>query len=203
MCCEACCLPYTAVLVNRDLIMQLYRVDYDQCDEYIITCVICLDCIFTILACIDDSFENLRDIVDLLLSIIMSCALAQQESTLDVMTGEPTILGGYRKSDVQKQFGGPSAVQIAQQPPRNNYAPQTAAYGQPQASYGQAPPSNYGQAPPSNYGQPQAVRYGQAPPSNYGQPVAVNYGQAPPSNHGQPNYAQQAPQYGQSGVGYA
>merc|ERR1719382_556515 len=168
MCCEACCLPYVATLVNRDLIMQLYRIDYDPCDEYIITCVICLDCICTILACIDDSFENLRDIVDLLLSIIMSCALAQQESTLDVMTGEPTLLGGCHKSNVQKQFSSLSATQIVQQP-RNNFAQQPAAYGQ-----------------------PQTASYGQAPSPNYGQPVAVSYGQAPSSNYGQPNYAQQA-----------
>jgi len=179
MCFEACCFPYVATLVNRDLIMQLYRVGYDPYDEYIITCVICLDCICTILACIDDSFQDLRDIIDILLSIIMSCALAQQESTLDVMTGEPTLAGGYHKSDVQKQFTGPSTVQTVQQP-RNNYAPQAAAYGQ-----------------------PQAVSYGQAPSSNYGQPVAVRYGQAAPSNYGQPNYGQPAPQYGQSAVGYA
>jgi len=185
MCCEACCCPYVAVLTNRDLIMWKYEVDYDQCDEYIINCVLCLDCIFSILAIIDDSFRDLKDIIDLLLMIIMSCSLAQQESTLDVVTGEPTILGGNFKGDGQTQYSAN---------PTNDQA----AYGQqpnyPQPVY-QQPPVNYGQQP--NYAQPTP---------NYGQP---NYGQPAP-NYGQPNYGQPAANYNQgygnqpqSGVGFA
>jgi len=185
MCCESFCCPYSATLVNRDLIMMLYKVDFDPCDEYIITCVICLNCICTILACIDDSFENCKDITDILLAIIMSCSLAQQESTLDVMTGDPTTLGGNFTSSVEKQYSGNSAVQIGQHL-QNNYAPQEAAYGQPQAV---------------GYGQPQAVGYGQPQAVGYGQPVPQRYGQA--ATYGQPQYAQQPPQYGQGGVGFA
>lgn len=94
MACEACCCPYVAVLTNRDLIMYHYQINFDKCDEFIISCVICLDCIFGILAAIDDNFRNLKEIFDLLLMIIMSCSLAQQESTLDVVTGQPTLFGG-------------------------------------------------------------------------------------------------------------
>merc|ERR550534_1180113 len=42
LCCEVCCCPYLATLVNRDLVMYNYRVDFDQCDEFIISCVLCL-----------------------------------------------------------------------------------------------------------------------------------------------------------------
>jgi len=94
MACEACCCPYVAVLTNRDLIMYYYQVNFDKCDEFIISCVICLDCIFGILALIDDSFRNIKDIIEILLMIIMACSLAQQESTLDVATGTPTTFGG-------------------------------------------------------------------------------------------------------------
>jgi len=180
MCCEAWCCPYVAVLTNRDLIMYKYEVDFDPCDEFIITCVICLDCIFSILALIDDSFRDLRDIFELLLLIIMSCSLAQQESKLDVVTKEPTICGG--------NF-------IANHEMHENVTIET--YGQ-QPNYGQPqqPAVNYGQQP--NYGQPQkpAVNYGQQP--NYGQPP-VNYGQP---NYGQPNYGQPAPAYGNN-TGFA
>jgi len=94
MCCEAFCCPYIATLTNRDLIMYHYQVSFDKCDEFIITCTICLDCIFGILAIFDDSFRNLKDIFECLLMIIMSCSLAQQESTLDVATGMQTCCGG-------------------------------------------------------------------------------------------------------------
>jgi len=94
MACEACCCPTLAVLVNRDLIMYHYQINFDKCDEFIISCVICLDCIFSILALIDDSFRQIKDILDILLMVIMSCSLAQQESTLDVATGMPTTCGG-------------------------------------------------------------------------------------------------------------
>jgi len=94
LCCESCCCPELAVLTNRDLIMYHYQINFDQCDEFIISCVICLDCIFSCLAIIDDNFRNLKDLFDLLLMIIMSCSLAQQESTLDVVTGQPTVFGG-------------------------------------------------------------------------------------------------------------
>jgi len=100
MFCESCCCPYVATLVNRDLIMYNFYVDFDACDEFIINCVICLDCICTCLALIDESFRNLKDIVDLLLCLIMSCSLAQQESTMDVVTGEQTLIGGrYAQKD--------------------------------------------------------------------------------------------------------
>jgi len=94
MCCESFCCPYIATLANRDLIMYHYQVNFDKCDEMIISCVICLDCIFGILALIDENFRSIKDILDLLLMIIMSCSLAQQESTLDVATGNPTCCGG-------------------------------------------------------------------------------------------------------------
>jgi hypothetical protein len=104
LCCEACCCPYVATLANRDLIMYHYKVDFDACDEYIISCVVCLDCLCSILALIDDSFRDLKDIVDLLLLIIMSCSLAQQESMLDVVTGEPTTIGGNFKAETQENL---------------------------------------------------------------------------------------------------
>jgi len=195
MCCEACCCPYVAVLTNRDLIMWKYEVDYDACDEYIINCVICLDCIFTILAIIDDSFRDLKDIIDLLLMIIMSCSLAQQESTLDVVTGESTIFGGNFTGDGQTQYSGAATnnqVNYGQQPPVN-YAQQTANYGGQQPNYGGQQPNYGGQQP--NYGQPTA---------NYGQ---QSYG-APQQGYGHPaNYNAPAQGYGnqppQSGVGFA
>jgi len=203
MCCEACCCPYVAVLTNRDLIMWKYEVDYDACDEYIINCVICLDCIFTILAIIDDSFRDLRDIIDLLLMIIMSCSLAQQESTMDVVTGEPTCFGGNFTGDGQVQYSGAATnnqVDYGQQP---NYQ-QPSNYGQPPANYGQQP--NYGQ-PTANYGQPTAnygqPNYGQ---QGYGQPPATY--NAPQQSYGQPSYGQPAPAQGYGGqpknnVGFA
>lgn len=192
MCCESCCCPNLAVLTNRDLIMVHYEIDYDACDEYIINCVLCLNCICTILACISEQFEDLKDLVDLLLTIIMGCSLAQQESTLDVVTGEPTFCGG-------NFTGGNNAAQ-------GGYGQQQApaSYGQPTVNYGQAP-VNYGQSPAANYGQP---NYGQ-PQANYGQnnydaqPSGQNNYAAQPS--GQNNYAAQP--YGapaqQRGVGYA
>jgi len=94
MACESWCCTYVAALTNRDLIMYHYQIDFDACDEFIISCVICLDCIFTILAMIDDSFRALKDLMDLILMLIMSCSLAQQESTMDVVTGQPTMCGG-------------------------------------------------------------------------------------------------------------
>lgn len=176
MCCESCCCPYVATLTNRDLIMQHYEIDYDKCDEFIITFVICLDCLCSILAIIDDSFRDLKDLVDLLLAIIMSCSLAQQESTLDVVTGDPTMLGG--------NFVGEGAKQVSD----NN-----------QDTYGQQPsyPANYGQPnqPQPNYGQPQygqPVAYSAAPAQGYGHAApAQGYGQAQP--YGAP----------QNGVGFA
>jgi len=116
MCCEACCCPYVATLANRDLIMYHYHVDFDQCDEYIISCVICLDCILSILAIFDESFRNLKDLVDLLLLIIMSCSLAQQESTLDVATGNPTMLGGNFEGDKFAGHAAQGQPVYAQQP---------------------------------------------------------------------------------------
>jgi len=86
--------------VNRDLVMFNYRVDFDQCDEFIISCVICVDCVVGILAIFDDNFRTLKDLVDLLLLIIMSCSLAQQESQLDVVTGKDTCAGGNYASKV-------------------------------------------------------------------------------------------------------
>merc|ERR1719285_1365604 len=94
MCCEAFFCTYLAVVINRDLIMYHYQINLDPCDEYIINLCLCLNIIFGILAIIDDSFRNIKDILDLLLMIIMSCSLAQQESTLDVATGMPTTCGG-------------------------------------------------------------------------------------------------------------
>jgi len=119
LCCEACCCPYVATLANRDLIMYHYQVDFDACDEYIITFVICLDCICSILAIIDDSFRDLRDLVDLLVLIIMSCSLAQQESTLDVVTGEPTMFGGKFKGEVKQilPYGVEPVPKSNQEPP--------------------------------------------------------------------------------------
>lgn len=172
MCCEACCCPYVAVLTNRDLIMYLYQVDYDKCDEFIITCVICLDCIFSILAIIDDSFRELRDIIDLLLMVIMSCSLAQQESKLDVVTGQPTLLGGNFAGEYQK----PNPVSVEQ----TTYAQQP-NYGQPAVNYGQP-----------NYGQP---AYGAQP--NYGAPVQAQPYGAPVQ--AQPNYGAQQGYGGNTG----
>jgi len=94
MCLEALCCTYLAVIVNRDLIMYHYQINLDPCDEYIIDVCVCLNIIFGILALIDDNFRNIKDILDLLLMIIMACSLAQQESTLDVATGNPTLCGG-------------------------------------------------------------------------------------------------------------
>jgi len=112
LCCESCCCPYVATLANRDLIMYHYHVQWDACDEYIISCVICLDCILSILALIDESFRDLKDLADLLLCMIMSCSLAQQESTLDVVTGDPTVLGGKFEGKKQSaNFTGESASQ--------------------------------------------------------------------------------------------
>lgn len=201
MCCEACCCPYVAVLTNRDLIMWKYEVNYDKCDEYIINCVICLDCIFSILAIIDDSFRDLRDIIDLLLMIIMSCSLAQQESTLDVLIGEPTILGGnFTGGGGQKQYPTTAMTNQGAYGQQPNYGQPTANYGQQTASYAQ-PPVNYSQQP--YYGQP-TPNYGQPTP-NYGQP---SYGQ--PTGNTHPSYGQPATQqhpYGapnqQNGVGFA
>jgi len=79
--------------------MYNFRVNFDPVDEYIITCVICLDCIFGILAMFDESFRDLSDLVDLLLVMIMGCSLAQQESMLDVITATPTLVGGKFKPD--------------------------------------------------------------------------------------------------------
>jgi len=94
MCAEAYFCTYVAVITNRDLIMYHYQINLDPCDEYIINVCLCLNIIFSILAMIDDSFRNIKDILDLMLMIIMSCSLAQQESTLDVATGNPTTCGG-------------------------------------------------------------------------------------------------------------
>jgi len=79
--------------------MYNFTVNFDPVDEYIISCVICLDCIFGILAMFDESFRDMSDLVDLLLLIIMSCTLAQQESMLDVVTETPTLFGGKFKPD--------------------------------------------------------------------------------------------------------
>jgi len=191
MCCEACCLPYVAVLTNRDLIMWKYEVNYDPVDEYIINCVICLDCIFSILAIIDDSFRDLKDLIDLLLMIIMSCSLAQQESMLDVVTGESTILGGNFTGNAQKQHPGNTMnnqVAYGQQP---NHGQQPVNYGQPVVNY--SPQPNYVQPTP-NYGQ-QAPNYGQP---SYGQPAA-NYN-TPVQRYGNGPYGAPATQ---NGVGFA
>merc|ERR1712096_396060 len=64
-----------------------------------------LDCVLSILAIFDESFQDLSDLVDLLLLIIMSCSLAQQESMLDVVTQKPTIFGGKFKPDTTPQAG--------------------------------------------------------------------------------------------------
>lgn len=99
--CEACCCPYLATMVNRDLVMTFYQVDWDACDEYIITCALCVSCIVDIAVCISaivggptDELRALQDIVDLILCGIMSCSLAQQESQIDYATGVSTTLGG-------------------------------------------------------------------------------------------------------------
>jgi len=94
MCCEVCCCPYLATLVNRDLVLYNYRVDFDPCDEFIINCVLCLDCILGVVAIFDERFRALKDLVDLILLLIMSCSLAQQESQLDVVTQTDTCAGG-------------------------------------------------------------------------------------------------------------
>merc|ERR1719233_877787 len=99
--------------------MYHYQIDFDACDEYIISCVICLDCILGILVIFDESFRDLRDLVDLLLLIIMSCSLAQQESTLDVVTGEPTTLGGKFKGEAKQNlpYGVEPVPRCNQEPP--------------------------------------------------------------------------------------
>jgi len=81
--------------------MYNFTVNFDPVDEYIISCVICLDCIFGILAMFDESFRDLSDMIDLLLLIIMGCSLAQQESMLDVVTETPTLVGGKFRPDKQ------------------------------------------------------------------------------------------------------
>jgi hypothetical protein len=106
LCCEVWCCPYLATLVNRDLVMFNYRVDFDQCDEFIITCVVCMDCVVGILAAFDERFQALKDLVDLLLLIIMSCSLAQQESQLDVVTGVDTCTGGNYATKAGVSGGG-------------------------------------------------------------------------------------------------
>jgi len=111
LCCEVFCCTCLATLVNRDLIMYNYRVDFDPCDEYIISCVLCVDCIVNCLVIFDENFRNLKNLVDLLLLIIMSCSLAQQESQLDVETRTDTCVGGNYASKVGVRRGADVAYQ--------------------------------------------------------------------------------------------
>merc|ERR1711920_723308 len=95
---EACCLPFISSMVNRDYIMGHYRVKFDPCDEYLITCAAMLQCIVGILQCFMDVPDDIEDLVDLFTTCILSCALSQQEAEIDFQTGtkNPTcgFLGG-------------------------------------------------------------------------------------------------------------
>jgi len=131
LCCEVCCCPYLATLVNRNLIMYNYRVDYDQCDEFIISCVLCVDCVVGCLAAFDERFQSLKDLVDLILLIIMSCSLAQQESQLDVQTGTDTCTGGNYASKAGVSGGADGKYQRLP----NEGGPPTGGAGQGRVGY--------------------------------------------------------------------
>jgi len=126
MCCEFCVCPCYAVIVNRDLITVHYHVSEDYCDQYIVACIGCfILCICAVLSSSGKSREGRRRdrtqgrrtgqnhqnndalmemSADLAIIAVLSCYMAQQESTLDVVTGNPTCLGGKFISEHRANF---------------------------------------------------------------------------------------------------
>jgi len=126
MCCEFVLCPCCAVIVNRDMITVHYNVAEDKCDEYMVVCLGM--CCAIVLICLtkDNQRNRNRDQVrgktsntqthdiaacgELFLLVLMSCMTAQQESTLDVVTGNPTCLGGNFISEQQANFANEQHV---------------------------------------------------------------------------------------------
>jgi len=105
MCLEALCFPFLASMVNRDLIMMNYLVKFDPCDECLLTCAVCLSwvtCVFDLLGI--DYPEGLADIIDLIITAILSCSLAQQEAQLDKELQISTWRGGNHGSQEDEEI---------------------------------------------------------------------------------------------------
>jgi len=90
LCCEACCCTWTAVMVNRYMIRDMYNLQLDPCDECLLYCAcICswLVCILQILGVISDD-GLVEQLVDCFIMTVMGCSLAQNEHELDVRDGK-------------------------------------------------------------------------------------------------------------------
>lgn len=116
MCLESSCFPFLATMVNRDLVMGHFLVKFDPCDEYLITCAVCLQWIVCLLQCFGvDVPQEIEDLIDFFTTLIMSCSLAQQAAEIDFQTGteDPNcgwVGGGFSKTPGAGRHGKDGAA---------------------------------------------------------------------------------------------
>jgi len=90
LCCEACCCTWTAIMVNRYMVRDMYNLKLDPCDECLLWCA----CIVSWLVCILKCFgvieeDSICDVLaDCFIMSVMGCSLAQNEAELDFHTGQ-------------------------------------------------------------------------------------------------------------------
>jgi len=81
LCCEACCCTTMAVSGNRFMLQTRFNIANDPCDDRLITCMLCCEC----LACLARAFVDgdtanaITMIADMVSATVISCMLTQQQ----------------------------------------------------------------------------------------------------------------------------
>lgn len=72
------------------MIRDMYSLELDPCDEYLITLAIILQWVVAILQCLGiiDNDSPLEDLVDIFYHLVMGCSLAQNQIELDYHMGK-------------------------------------------------------------------------------------------------------------------
>jgi len=89
LCLETFCCPFNSIMINRYMIRDMYQLQLDPCDEYLITCAVIISwlvCLLQLFGIIDQD-SPLEDAADCFIASVMSCSLTQNQKELSFHNG--------------------------------------------------------------------------------------------------------------------